>query len=70
MSTGRSIWFRERRIYDIALALSIFDPVWGSLTPHEQVRVIHLLVQQIDYDGSKGKVAIAFRPAGERMWPG
>src|SRR5581483_5285952 len=49
---------------EAALAMSIFDPVWGSLTPHEQVRVVHLLVEQVDYDGSKGKVAIAFRPAG------
>jgi site-specific DNA recombinase len=49
---------------EAALALSIFDPVWGSLTPHEQVRVVQLLVEQVDYDGSKGKVAIAFRPAG------
>ena len=49
---------------EAALALSIFDPVWGSLTPHEQVRVVQLLVEQVDYDGSKGKVAIAFRPVG------
>lgn len=49
---------------EAALAMSIFDPVWGSLTPHEQVRVVHLLVEQVDYDGSKGKVAIAFRATG------
>ena len=57
---------RRRRIDDddIALALSVFDPVWESLTPAEQARVVHLLVERVDYDGSKGKVAIAFRPAG------
>jgi hypothetical protein len=44
--------------------LSIFDPVWGSLTPHEQVRVVQLLVEQVDYDRSKGKVTIVFRSAG------
>ena len=49
---------------EAALALSVFDPVWGSLTPHEQSRVVQLLVEQVNYDGSKGKVAIAFRPAG------
>jgi site-specific DNA recombinase len=49
---------------EATLAMSVFDPVWGSLTPHEQARVVHLLVEQVDYDGSKGKVAIAFRPAG------
>ena len=49
---------------EAALAVSVFDPVWGSLSPHEQARVVDLLVEQVDYDGSKGKVAIAFRPAG------
>jgi site-specific DNA recombinase len=49
---------------EAARAMSIFDPVWGSLTPKEQARVVHLLVERVDYDGSKGKVSIAFRPTG------
>ncbi len=49
---------------ETARAMSVFDPVWGTLTPREQARVIHLLVQQIDYDGGKSKVAVTFRPAG------
>jgi site-specific DNA recombinase len=49
---------------EAALAMSAFDPVWGSLSPQEQVRVVQLLVEQVDYDGAKGKVAIAFRPVG------
>ncbi len=49
---------------EAALAMSVFDPVWGSLTPKEQARVVHLLVERVDYDGSKGKVSIAFRPTG------
>jgi site-specific DNA recombinase len=51
---------------EAALALSAFDPVWGSLTPREQARVVGLLVERVDYDGGRGKVAIAFRPAGIR----
>jgi site-specific DNA recombinase len=47
-------------------ALSVFDPVWGSLTPTEQARVIGLLLEQVDYDGAAGKVSIAFRPTGIR----
>jgi site-specific DNA recombinase len=43
-------------------ALRVFDPVWGSLTPREQARVIGLLVERIDYDGSEGKIAIRFHP--------
>src|SRR5262249_33955882 len=49
---------------EAAAALSVFDPVWGSLTPTEQARVIGLLVEQVDYDGAAGKVSIAFRPTG------
>jgi site-specific DNA recombinase len=46
------------------LALSAFDPVWGALTPREQARVLHLLVERVDYDGRAGKVSIVFRPTG------
>ena len=45
-------------------ALAAFDPAWGTLTPHEQARVVRLLVEQVDYDGTKGKLSIAFQPAG------
>jgi site-specific DNA recombinase len=49
---------------EAALALSVFDPVWGALTPREQARVIGLLVERVDYDGAKGKVSITFHPTG------
>jgi len=49
---------------DAAVALSVFDPVWGSLSPREQVRVVQLLVERVDFDGSKGKVSIGFRSTG------
>jgi site-specific DNA recombinase len=46
------------------LALSLFEPVWQALAPAEQARVVHLLVERVDYDGAKGKVAITFHPPG------
>lgn len=46
------------------LAMSVFDPMWEALTPREQARVTALLVERVDYDGAKEKVAIVFRPAG------
>src|SRR5262249_14635601 len=49
---------------EAATAMSVFDPMWGSLSPQEQMRIVQLLVEQVDYDGAKGKVAIAFRPVG------
>ncbi|GIW90481.1 MAG: hypothetical protein KatS3mg109_0913 [Pirellulaceae bacterium] len=55
---------------EIARALSIFDPVWESLTPREQARVIQLLVERVDYDGSRGKVFITFRPSGIKALAG
>jgi site-specific DNA recombinase len=49
---------------EAAQALAVFDPVWESLAPREQARVIHLLVERVDYDGAQGKVRIAFHPTG------
>jgi len=49
---------------EVAAALSIFDPVWESLTQQEQARVLRLLVEQVAYDGAKGTLRITFRPNG------
>ena len=59
----------HRRLIDedeAGATLALFDPVWQALTPAEQVRVVHLLVERVDYDGAKGKVSIAFHAAGIR----
>jgi site-specific DNA recombinase len=48
---------------EAAETLAIFDPVWETLTPHEQARVVQLLVEQVDYDGVKGTVAVTFHAA-------
>jgi site-specific DNA recombinase len=42
--------------------LAAFDSVWESLAPHEQTRVVRLLVQQVDYDGGTSKVTMRFHP--------
>lgn len=47
-------------------ALAAFDPVWASLTPLEQGRLVGLLVQQVNYDGATGNVAITFHPTSIR----
>jgi site-specific DNA recombinase len=49
---------------EAAAALSVFDPVWGALTPGEQARVVGLLVERVEYDGAAGKVSIAFHATG------
>jgi site-specific DNA recombinase len=55
---------------EVALALSLFDPVWDALTQREQARIVHLLVERVDYDGAAGKVSITFRPSGIKVLAG
>jgi site-specific DNA recombinase len=57
----RREWLDEE---DLALVLSAFDPVWESLTPLEQARIVQLLIARVDYDGAKGKIAITFQATG------
>ncbi|MFO0839071.1 MAG: recombinase family protein [Phycisphaerae bacterium] len=49
---------------EVENALALFDPVWDTLTPREQARVIQLLVERVDYDGRRNTIAITFRPNG------
>ena len=49
---------------DLARALAAFDPVWESLAPREQSRLIRLLVERIGYDGRDGRVTVTFRSQG------
>ena len=49
---------------EVETALSVFDPVWDTLGPKEQARIIHLLVERVDYDGKNGTVSVTFRPNG------
>jgi site-specific DNA recombinase len=49
---------------EVGSALSAFDPVWATLTPREQARIVQLLVQRVDYDGAEGQVSITFHPCG------
>jgi site-specific DNA recombinase len=64
---------RERRLAltrelvderEVVQALSLFDPVWESLTPREQARIVRLLVERVEYDGAHGTVSVTFRPTG------
>jgi len=49
---------------EVAQACSLFDPVWETLTPREQARVLHLLIERVDYDGEQGNISITFHPTG------
>ena len=49
---------------EVADALRDFDGVWAALQPKEQARLVHLVVQRVDYDGANGAVSITFRDIG------
>ncbi len=49
---------------EVAEACSRFDPLWETLTAREQARILHLLIEHVDYDGAGGMVSINFRPTG------
>jgi site-specific DNA recombinase len=45
-------------------AMEAFDPIWNSLTPHEQSKLIRLLVEQVEYDGQNQDITVIFHPTG------
>ena len=57
---------RRRRLNEdeVAVALEQFGPVWESLTPREQARLVQRLIEKVEHDGKAGKVSITFHAAG------
>ena len=49
---------------DLRQALGLFEPVWDALLPHERVRILHLLLEKVDY--RDGKLGLTFRRTGIR----
>jgi site-specific DNA recombinase len=49
---------------DAGKAMAAFDPVWETLSPREQARLLQLLIERVDYDGCDGTIAITFHPSG------
>ena len=44
--------------------LSDFDQLWETMPPREQVRLASLLIDQVEFDGVDGNIAITFHDAG------
>ncbi len=51
-------------VSDVERALSVFDPVWETLSPREQARIIRLLIDRVAYDGRDGTVTVTFHSPG------
>ena len=46
--------------------LQQLDSIWESLGHHERVRILHQLIERVDYDGTEGTLSVVFRPDGIR----
>lgn len=49
---------------ELAGAVEAFDPLWQTLKPVEQTRLIRLLVEQVEYDGDSESISVTFHPTG------
>ena len=49
---------------ELMSTLHKFDPIWEALNPRERIRLIHLIVKRIDYDGAEGMLSITFHETG------
>jgi site-specific DNA recombinase len=72
---GRDVVRLEQEAVDehkVRSALAAFTPVWDTLAPREQGRIVRLLVERVDYDGTpgNGSVTVHFRPHGIRTLAG
>lgn len=48
----------------IKQSLQEFDALWDSLSLKDQSRILHLLIERVDYNGAESTVSISFRPNG------
>ena len=49
---------------EFAGAVEAFDPVWESLSPTEKAKLVHLLVDRVEYDAEDESISIAYHPTG------
>jgi site-specific DNA recombinase len=49
---------------EAAATLAQFDPIWQALTTREQERLLHLLIERVDYDGESGNISLTFHRTG------
>ena len=66
---NRQIVELQRRMVEedeLTGAFEAFDPMWDKLRPAEKSRLIHLLVQCIEYDGENEEISITYHPSGLR----
>lgn len=66
MALGR----RKVDDHEVAEALRVFDPTWEALASGEKARIMHLLIERIDFNGGTGQMRITFRDSGIEVLTG
>ena len=56
--------------HEVAQALRVFDPTWEALVSGEKARIMHLLIERIDFNGGTGDLRITFRDSGIEVLTG
>lgn len=51
---------------ELAGAIEAFDPLWETLPPSHQAKLVHLLVERVEYDGANESISLTFHPTGIR----
>ncbi len=67
LETHRQIAVLEERMVsrdELTGAFEAFNPMWERMEPDERARLIHLLVQNVEYDGAAGAITIMYHPSG------
>jgi len=49
---------------ELAGAVEAFDPVWESLSPTEKAKLVHLLVDRVEYDAEDESISISYHSTG------
>ncbi|HEX6972486.1 MAG TPA: recombinase family protein [Limnochordia bacterium] len=51
---------------ELAGAIEAFDPLWETLPPAHKARLVHLMVERVEYDGEDETISLTFHPTGIR----
>lgn len=51
---------------DVETAMTTFDPIWESMPLRDQIRLVQVVIKQVDYDGESGRVTILGLP--KNLW--
>jgi len=49
---------------ELAGAIEAFDPLWETLPPAQKARLVHLLIERVEYDGADETISLTFHPTG------